>query len=515
MAAQVPDQTPRDQYTASASQTVFAYTFLTYDKDDLNVNIDGVNKVIDVDYTVSGLGVLSGGDITLTNPALGGELVTITRDMGFDRETDYQDAGDFLADTVNLDFNRLWLAIQQNKSNNGLLIGYEPSDDFTGITLPAYVPRLSERKSKGLAFDAIGNLTVVELLEAGTSDAALIKYIDLLMQDQTVAGFLGFLELGFRSNGLLYIDSGVSDAYQLTSAIAVEAVTYLHGEVIYFAPSNPNLTTTPTVQKYTLGTRPLSMFDGTALPIGFLDPARGVYAFQYDGSGYRFLTCGTTFNEMVSGISGAKIDDATLPPSKITSGVPGTSLVRDASGEMVDTTDVIKRWVTHNNSGQLTSGSDYAFEGIPDNADEMVITGNMMQATVGGVLRLNVGIGAAPSYLTGAGDYQGDTFYTNEAVGAGFTHDTYMEIQFINSVNTNCHFEIRFRKVGNGTQETWAIFTNGTFYDGGLYTYISGGETYIKGSSLLSPLSAVKLTLAAGTFVNGYMTCKYYGNPDV
>jgi hypothetical protein len=55
MTTQVPDQDPRNQYTATSGQTVFPYTFLTTDEDDLAVEKNGVLLTITIDYTVSGV----------------------------------------------------------------------------------------------------------------------------------------------------------------------------------------------------------------------------------------------------------------------------------------------------------------------------------------------------------------------------------------------------------------------------------------------------------------------------
>ena len=37
----------------------------------------------------------------------------LLRKLVIKRDTDYQDNGDLLADTINADFDRLWLAMQQ------------------------------------------------------------------------------------------------------------------------------------------------------------------------------------------------------------------------------------------------------------------------------------------------------------------------------------------------------------------------------------------------------------------
>ena len=106
----IQDNGTRNQYTATASQTVFAYTFEIFEEADLTVEQNG--SVITA-YTVSGVGNDAGGNITLTTPATAGDVITIYRDMELKREQDYQNSGDFLADEVDTDFDRVWAAIQQ------------------------------------------------------------------------------------------------------------------------------------------------------------------------------------------------------------------------------------------------------------------------------------------------------------------------------------------------------------------------------------------------------------------
>jgi hypothetical protein len=102
----------RDEYTATASQTVFNYTFKIYASTDLNVYVtpagqECADSDLTTAYTVSGVGAEAGGTITLTTPSTAGDLVTIVSAIPTDRTTDYQNNGDFRPDTVNDDFDRV------------------------------------------------------------------------------------------------------------------------------------------------------------------------------------------------------------------------------------------------------------------------------------------------------------------------------------------------------------------------------------------------------------------------
>ncbi|MFZ9079818.1 MAG: hypothetical protein ACO23H_14870, partial [Alphaproteobacteria bacterium] len=96
----VADNTSRNQYTATPSQALFAYTFEIVDKDDIVVLINGIPLSEGTDYTVTGVGSDTGGNIVLTSGTTGGNIVTIYRDMPYARTQNYTNSGDFLASEV-------------------------------------------------------------------------------------------------------------------------------------------------------------------------------------------------------------------------------------------------------------------------------------------------------------------------------------------------------------------------------------------------------------------------------
>ncbi|MFM4359255.1 phage tail fiber protein [Klebsiella pneumoniae] len=107
----VPNQTPYNIYTANGLTTVFAYEFYLISASDIQVTING-NEVTS-GYTVSGVGNTNGGEVTFLTAPSNGSTVIFERVTPTYRLTDYQDNGDLLADTVNKDFDRLWMAVQR------------------------------------------------------------------------------------------------------------------------------------------------------------------------------------------------------------------------------------------------------------------------------------------------------------------------------------------------------------------------------------------------------------------
>jgi len=156
----INDNGTRDQYVASAAQTVFAYTFEIFDKDDIAVEQNGTLLAEGTNYTVSGVGVDAGGSITLLVGATSGDVITLYRDMALERVTDYQQNGDFLANEVNDDFDRLWAATQQIKSTAN--IGIRPTvDDPILNSSNTELANVATRGGKVLGFTSSGELDYV------------------------------------------------------------------------------------------------------------------------------------------------------------------------------------------------------------------------------------------------------------------------------------------------------------------------------------------------------------------
>lgn len=109
-------QVPYNKYVGNGTLTVFNYTFMTLQTGDIKCMVDGVPTPI---TAVTGIGVSAGGTITLATAPANGAPVYVYRAMVLDRMTDYQDYGDFDADVVNADFDRIWLAIQQYGDDAG------------------------------------------------------------------------------------------------------------------------------------------------------------------------------------------------------------------------------------------------------------------------------------------------------------------------------------------------------------------------------------------------------------
>ncbi len=149
----VTGATTRNDYIASSGQTVFSYTFQILLGSDLKVIKNGTPIALGSDYTVSGVGDADGGEITLTSSASSGDTLSILLDMPFDRTTQYQEAGDFLASDVNGDFDKAYVALNQLQTDIARAMTLQDKDPTVSLDLPIK----ADRASKYLGFDANGS----------------------------------------------------------------------------------------------------------------------------------------------------------------------------------------------------------------------------------------------------------------------------------------------------------------------------------------------------------------------
>ncbi len=131
----INDTAPRIQYTASAAQTVFVYPFWITSDQDLDVYVDGALKIPTTDYTVLGVLASNGGDITFVTPLNAGQIVTIERNMAFERISEFQEAGTFKAGVLNLELSKMIGMMQQLKRDIGRKLGLSPTSLVNQVNL--------------------------------------------------------------------------------------------------------------------------------------------------------------------------------------------------------------------------------------------------------------------------------------------------------------------------------------------------------------------------------------------
>lgn len=222
----VSSSASRNQYTATAGQTVFAYTFEIVSDDDIVVLKNGVTLTKTTNYTVSGVGSDSGGNVTLVVGATAGDILTLYRDMAYERLTDYTNAGDFLAADVNNDFDRLWIATQQVNEEVNRSLKAPVTDP---LTIDMTIPAKASRVGKILQFNATtGDPEAIDGASLYTS-AGMNNY-NFTGDGSTVNFTLGMSPLT-ENNTQVYIDG----VYQEKGTYSVSGTT------LTFSTAPPNL----------------------------------------------------------------------------------------------------------------------------------------------------------------------------------------------------------------------------------------------------------------------------------
>lgn len=164
----VPAQTDTfNSSVANGATTIFPYNFLILDAADLEVTIDGVVQV--AGFTVSGVGADVGGNVTFGVAPANGKIIGRELRPLFKRDADYQQFGDWEAETVNDDFDKLWIAARSLNGRQERSLHVSSADVFAGVD-PA-LPPPSGGSAIGWAADGKSLINII--LQTGTTLVSL------------------------------------------------------------------------------------------------------------------------------------------------------------------------------------------------------------------------------------------------------------------------------------------------------------------------------------------------------
>ena len=166
--------TARNNYTGNGATSVYAYSFKIFDDDDLTVKVrdtDGAETTLvkTTDYTVSGVGETSGGNVTLVNASqswlTSGSLKTsyelaIMRQVDLVQNTDIRNQGSYLPETHEETFDYLTMIDQrqQDELDRSLHLPDTIDPDDFDTVLPADI---EDHAGKAIVVNSTGDgLTV-------------------------------------------------------------------------------------------------------------------------------------------------------------------------------------------------------------------------------------------------------------------------------------------------------------------------------------------------------------------
>jgi hypothetical protein len=151
--------TPRIQYTATASQTVFTVPFEFLANADLAVYVNGTLKTLTTDYTLTGANTTGGGSLTFVTGRTAGEIVTILGNLAYSRDTNkYTKYGLLPAEVLEADFDALQVQSKQLALADQFALRLPMTDSGSA---PAVLPAKASRVNTLLGFDANGAPTVI------------------------------------------------------------------------------------------------------------------------------------------------------------------------------------------------------------------------------------------------------------------------------------------------------------------------------------------------------------------
>ncbi len=154
----------RHDYTASADQTTFAYTFLIHAESDLEVYVNSVLKTLTVDYTVSAIDDPSGGNVVLGTGADADDEVLILRVMPITSLVNYVASGVFPPETANDMFEKIIMITQQLQEQLDRTLKLANTSTISDVELGG----VSTRAAKGLRWNTAG--TDIEEYTISSSD---------------------------------------------------------------------------------------------------------------------------------------------------------------------------------------------------------------------------------------------------------------------------------------------------------------------------------------------------------
>jgi len=221
-------------YSGDGTTTVFNFPFRVDKDTDLQVTLydsagTATVQTLNTDYTITGLGVDSGGSITMTTAPATGTTLLLYREVAYTQETTFTEGEAFPIKTIESDLDKLTMETQQLKEVADRSLQFKKTDSTSSVELPviqtdAY---LGTDTSKKLVWKGHGAWTQTNADFAANSVPDLIA-IDTSSYTSTkvTANLLGYHDAGDGGGGLFYWDANKSQDEHNGGTIIAPSVTF-------------------------------------------------------------------------------------------------------------------------------------------------------------------------------------------------------------------------------------------------------------------------------------------------
>ena len=202
-------------YSGNGTQTVFPYTFKINAEADIQVIIRASNgtetvKTLTTDYSVSGVGSASGGNVTMVTAPSATETIVIRRETTQTQTVDLVENDPFTAETVEGAFDKSVAIAQelQEEVDRSIKLSRTNTMTSTEFTVDA-----ATRANKILAFDANGEIAVTQELGTYTGNwAASTSYSARDIVKDTTTNNIFIANTAHTSSGSLPLTTNTDSA---------------------------------------------------------------------------------------------------------------------------------------------------------------------------------------------------------------------------------------------------------------------------------------------------------------
>lgn len=477
----VTEETPIAFSNANGVTTSFPHNFTVLATGDLVVTglapgeSSPTTYVFGDDYTITGVGA-NAGSVEFVSPPANGTLVTRYRSSILERTTDYQNNGDFLADTVNLDINRVWLVLQE------ILLGTR--GPASAVRAPAgeslnALPVAAARASRLIGLDSTGQTTTYPLGSGNSTSAADSSFL------QAGTGAVGrTVEDKLREHKSLTDYS--STAVAIAAAVAGDFVIDVLDDLTVNIPADA-ATLQICVDRLTplnkQATITLNIASGHALTAGLSIAARDCGQFRITSDDAEVSLAASFSANVLSGTNGSFLPRlACLINAANQASGNGVNLSGNSSIRVEANCGIKNVWGT----GLMLFGGCFA------HAEDSIWTGAARNAATG------AGITAWSSICHAEGaDVSDSDYYGAQAAHGGL-------LSFRHGVANNC-FRHGIRATDAAIVDADGATANDCSADGAgysVYAYQAGVVNFVDGSATGNLGTAALLAFGAGSAIN-------------